>query len=178
MNTVPIVISFVSAVVFTLMAFITSRRQKREKEEVDKRQKALNDTLRITFNKSLPIYLMKYGGQPIYLDLIKKALRDSLAHSQSLEPKADIKEQANAIVDELKKRIEAIEARFPQEATLEKMSSINDALLAKQLENVGDSVKAIQEKMLTKWDVAKIVFAIFGALGGIIAIIFAILTFV
>lgn len=174
---VEIVISAAVAALGGLVAFIVSRWQNREKEEGDKRRKVLNDTLRTTFDKSLLNYYTKHG-QPIYSKYIIEALRNSLVHYQSPEPKADIKEQVNAIVDELKKRIEAIESRFPQEATLEKISSMNDVLLAKQLENMGDSIRAIQEKMLTKWDVTKIVFAILGALGGIVAIIFVILNFV
>lgn len=135
---VEIVISAVVAAVATLMTSVTSRRQKREKEEEDNRRKVLNNTLRTTFDKSLQNYYTKYGSQPIHRDYIIKALRNSLVHYQSPEPKADMKEQANAIVDELKKRIEVMKARSTQENKSEKVSSVNDAILETRLRAMSD----------------------------------------
>ncbi|GAI25840.1 unnamed protein product, partial [marine sediment metagenome] len=105
-------------------------------------------------------------------------LRNYLVHFSTVQTKQDIETQVNEQVDELKKRIEEIEARFPQEATLEKIASVNDAILATQLETLSASIKAIQDRMLTKWDIAKIVFAILTALGTLIGIIFGIINFV
>jgi len=61
---------------------------------------------------------------------------------------------------------------------LEKIASVNDAILATQLETLSASIKAIQNRMLTKWDIAKIVFAILSALGILVGIIFGIINFV
>ncbi len=179
-----IVISLVSgafAVLAALTAFIVSRKQKLQRKEENERQKELSEALRVSFSKSFQDYFTKYDSQLINADktnYIISNYRDFLVHYPRLETKADIEEQVNEKVNELKKRIEAIEARFPPEAKLEKIASVNDAILATQLEAMSDSIKAIQDKMLTKWDVAKVVFAILGSLGAIVAIIFGILTWV
>ena len=44
-------------------------------------------------------------------------------------------------------------------------------------ESLADSLKTLERRILTKWDVAKIVFIILAALSGIIGIIFGILNY-
>ncbi len=175
------VTALITGAVAALMSFIISYRQRVERKKENERQKELSEVLRLSFGKSFQDYFARYGSQLIdadKTDYIKRILRNSLVHYPSLETKADIEKQVNERVNELKKRIEAIEARFPREATLEKIASVNDAILATQLEAMSNSIKAIQDNMLTKWDVVKIVFAILAALGVITAIIFGILNLV
>lgn len=162
-----------------LLAFLVGYRQKVKRQKENERLEELSEALRVSLSKSYQDYLGKYA-EFAYIDKdgYIKLLRDSLAHYPSLETKADIEEQVNASVNELENRIKAIEARFPQEATLEKIASVNDAILATQLEAMSNSIKDIKDKMLTKWDVVKIAFAILAALGGISAIIFGILNLV
>ena len=71
----------------------------------------------------------------------------------------------------LKARLEKIENRFPKESTIEKIASVNDAVMATQIEHLIEEVKKLDEKILTKWDVAVVVFeimAVIGVVGGII----------
>ena len=175
----PVIVSLIGAAVAGLMTFIVGYRQRLDRKKENERVEELSEALRVSISKSYQDYLGKYA-EFAYLDKdgYIKLLRDSLAHYPSLETKADIEEQVNASVNELGKRIKAIEARFPQEATLEKIASVNDAILATQLEAMSNSIKDIKDKMLTKWDVVKIAFAILAALGGIAAIIFGILNWV
>jgi len=91
--------------------------------------------------------------------------------------KSDIEGEVNKKFDELKKRLEEIENRFPKEATLEKIASVNYAILGTSIEALSGSVKRIEEKLLTKWDVAKIVFQILGVLSFLLGIIFAIIKY-
>ena len=71
-------------------------------------------------------------------------------------------------VEAVKRRIDEIETRFPAEATLDKVASINDAILATKIEALSAEVERLQSNLITKWDVATIIFLVLGALGGLI----------
>jgi len=178
MDSFAVVISLIAGAFAALVTFLVSYRQRLERKKEHKRQKELGEALRVSLSKSFQNYFKKYDSELIdadKTDYIQRIFRNYLVHYPSLETKTDIEEQVNERVNELKKRIEAIESRFPQEATLEKIASVNDAILATQLEAMSDSIKAMQDDMLTKWDVAKVVFAILASLGVIVAIIFGVL---
>jgi CHAD domain-containing protein len=184
--TIWMIVLIVVALFMILWGTLTQRSLKEKQEKL---QKEVSEAIRVSLSKSFPEYFSDQES-PLFSaddelpvlseerisDRLKRAIRTNLVlvHYPSLETKADIQKQVDESVSELKKRIEAIEARFPQEATLEKISSINDAILATQLEAISNSIKTIQDNMLTKWDVVKIVFTILLALGGIAAIIFGI----
>ena len=68
----------------------------------------------------------------------------------------------------VKKRIKKIEDRFPEESQIEKIASINDALLAERIEQLSKQVQSIEARILSKWDVALTVGVI---ISGIIAVI-------
>ncbi len=87
----------------------------------------------------------------------------------------EIEKQVEERVLPLKKRIEEIERRFPPESTIEKIASINEAVLATRLDSLTEAIEKIEIKLLTKWDVAVVVLEIVGGLGVIIAIIFGII---
>lgn len=178
MDVFAIAISLIASAVAALTTFIVSYKQRLERQKENKRQKELSQALRVSLSKSFQDYFAKYGLEIIdkdKTDYILRMFRNYLVHYPSLETKTDIEEQVNARVNELKKRIEGIEARFPKEATLEKIASVNDAILATQLEAISESINVMRDNMLTKWDVAKVVFSILAALGVIVAIIFALL---
>jgi hypothetical protein len=92
--------------------------------------------------------------------------------------KEEIREEVRSAVISLQDRLERIEQRFPEEATLEKITSINDAILATKVEQLQKSIEQIESIILTKWDVATIVFAVFAAIGGVAGVIFAVANFV
>jgi hypothetical protein len=75
-------------------------------------------------------------------------------------------------------RLDRIEQRFPEEATLEKIASINDAILATRVEQLQKSLEQLESRLLSKWDVATIVFAVIGAVGALAGAIFAVANFV
>lgn len=173
---VTIVVSLVAGAFTAIMSFLVAYRQRLIKQKEDIRQKELSNSLNQALSESFKEYLTK--SDTAKTDYFITYLRNYLVHYSTVRPKQDIESQANEKVDELKKRIEAIEKRFPQEATLEKIASVNDAIMATQLEAMSDSTKTLQDKMLTKWDVAKIVFAILSALGILTGLILGILNLI
>ena len=100
------------------------------------------------------------------------------AAAGTLLSKNDVEQEVERRVAVLKDRIARIEARFPDDAVIDKVASVNDAIFATSLEALAESVRRIEEKMLSKWDVAKIVFIIIGALGALLGVALAILRFV
>lgn len=104
------------------------------------------------------------------------------AITAGLPPTEDIEAKLDA-------RIADLEKRLPAEATLEKVASVNDAILATKLESLDESLKQLREQslkeleglsnsMLGRWDVAVVVFAILAAISGILGAIFGIINFV
>jgi hypothetical protein len=92
--------------------------------------------------------------------------------------RAEIRREVEAAITALQGRLEQIEQRFPEEATLEKIATVNDAILATKIEQLEKSIENLESKLLTKWDVATIVFAVFAAIGGVAGVIFAVANFV
>jgi hypothetical protein len=69
---------------------------------------------------------------------------------------------------EVSERIKKIEGRFPEEAQIEKIASINDALLAERIDQLSKQVQALELRTLSKWDVALTVGLI---ISGIIVVV-------
>lgn len=89
-----------------------------------------------------------------------------------------LKTEVQELKEAFQARLERIEQRFPEEATLEKIASINDAILATKIEQVEKSLEELSNRMLSKWDVAAIVFAVIAAVGGVAGAIIAVANFV
>jgi hypothetical protein len=90
---------------------------------------------------------------------------------------SEIEAEATKKVNEVIERIEKIEERFPEESSLEKIASVNDAILGTKVEELNESIKKIEENMLTKWDVVKILFTIIGSMSALISIIIGFLNY-
>ena len=71
-------------------------------------------------------------------------------------------------LNEFRERIDKIESRFPEESKIEKIASINDALLSERIDQLKERVDRLGNKILNRWDVALTVSAI---IGGIITIV-------
>ena len=111
-------------------------------------------------------------------------LKEFIVHLESSAPtqiaaaqQEEIKKQVEERTEVLKQRLETIEKRFPKESTLEKIASVNDAILGTKVEELQRAIERIESKLLTKWDVAKIVFTIVGALGALIGVALAIIKY-
>jgi Zn-dependent oligopeptidase len=81
---------------------------------------------------------------------------------------AEISREVESRMQDVRHRIEAIEERFPSNATIDKISSINDALFAQRIEQLTERIAKLEEKALNKWDVALTVSLV---VGGIFAVV-------
>ncbi len=75
----------------------------------------------------------------------------------------------------LKERLQAIENRFPDEASIDKIASINDALFAQRIDQLSERLDKIEEKILSKWDVATIVSIIASGIFAVVGATYAVL---
>lgn len=78
----------------------------------------------------------------------------------------------------LQERLERIEMRIPEGATLDKLASVNDAILATNIESLSQAVGRLETRILTKWDIAKIVFLIVGSIIGVASLVVAVLRYI
>ncbi|MGH3695052.1 MAG: hypothetical protein ACRDRX_13875 [Pseudonocardiaceae bacterium] len=94
---------------------------------------------------------------------------------------AEVQDHIDRAVASLRSRLEDIEQRFPDKSEIDKIASVNDAIMATRIEALQESVKRLQKQVddqLTKWDVATIVFAVLGTLGVIVGLVFGVIKFV
>lgn len=189
MEVTSIVIAIAAAVFGLLAAAFTALFQKREKAKQQELREVFTEKymniLDVNYDKLLEQYLSLSEMTPkerAMVDDYKRSRlsdwRNILFHYPLPQAKKDVEAEVNSKIEEMNKRIETIEARLPKDDTLDKLASINDAILATQMEALAESVKRLQEKALTKWDVAKVVFTILGALGVTIGIVLGIMNLV
>lgn len=120
---------------------------------------------------------------------INEASSDELANKILTEVKNGIirdaseqqgitKQLVSAEVEEkmgdLKERLQAIESRLPTDSVIDKISSINDALLAQRLEQLSQRIDNLESNQLTRWDVAVTLATV---MGGILIVVGATYSF-
>ncbi len=190
MEIIGIITALTGAIVAALVSYLAQQIAKRKKEEEAKIREIYSNKLYDLWNeydKEIKSGLKDEDKVDYYEKNLKylllnyqKSWRNLLVHYPSYPiylARAEIETEAHKEFDELKKHVEEIENRFPKEATLEKIASVNDAILATKFEALSESIKRIEDKLLTKWDVAKVIFQILAALGVLIGVIFAILQY-
>jgi hypothetical protein len=77
-----------------------------------------------------------------------------------------------------KERIEKIERRFPDESQIDKVASINDALLSQRIDQLKERIDKMEEKIQSKWDIALTVSAILGGICAVVAATYGVIQFV
>ncbi len=171
------IISVVIALGGILASYISSNLADRERKRKEKEIEHFRAVSKKSFNeyfdqlkKSQPD--IKLGDN--WSKVIEEFYTSSVPGTTQAEylPEEEIQRIIDEKVHSLKDRIEGIEQRFPSQDTVEKISSVNDAILATQIENLTEKVNGLEKSKLSKWDVAIVVFQIIAALGVIFGIIF------
>jgi len=96
----------------------------------------------------------------------------------SIASQENIKKLVEERVKTIQSRLEEIDKRFPSKDSVDKIAAVNNAILATNLEALSRSVSRIEENMLSKWDVAKIVFQILAIVGALVGLSITIIKFV
>ncbi len=91
------------------------------------------------------------------------------------------KEEVQAEIDkqffEFQECLSKIESRFPDNSQIEKIVSINDALLAERIGQLSKQMEFLEKRMLSKWDVAFTVSSIIAGIGFVVGATYAIIRF-
>jgi len=72
-------------------------------------------------------------------------------------------------LEQFRDRISKIEERFPPEAQLEKISSINDAVFSLRIDQLAKQIDTLETRILSRWDVAVIVSSMIAGIFAIVA---------
>jgi hypothetical protein len=172
------IVAFCALIASAISAFFSSIRRKKTEKRRTEIIKLYEDKL----SHSLDEYRKLYSNQNLN-DVWKSLVEISASSTASSPisspsfPKHEIQKEIDTRVESLKERIEEIENRFPEQSTIDKIASVNDAILATQIENLEKTLKKLEEKLLTRWDVVKIVFQIIAALSALIGVILALITY-
>ena len=89
-----------------------------------------------------------------------------------------IKGEISKELEMFKKRIEKIEQRFPDETQIDKVASINDALLSQRIDQLKERIDKMEENIPSKWDIALTVSAILGGICAVVAATYGVIQFV
>jgi hypothetical protein len=189
MDMIAAIVGIVAGVISGIAVFILRRFErkikKNEQEEAQKRRKLINAYFTSNYDDLLSKYVDLFQNDTNKISLYEfktSSVNDwtNLLLGYSFKfplNQKDIEKIVKEKTEDLNKRLAAIEERFPKASTIDKVASVNDAILATKIETLAESMRLLREQMLTKWDVAKIVFTILGALGVITAIIFGALAY-
>lgn len=173
------IIAAIGALVASLIAarFSVNRRKEEEMRRMEI-MKLYEERLSRRLGEYRKLYTLEDLNE-LWESLLEKSASASASSPISVRSmsKNDVQKEIDQRVESLKERIAGIENRFPQQSTIDKIASVNDAILATQVENLDKSINQLEEKLLTRWDVVKIVFQIIAALSGLIGVILAIITF-
>jgi hypothetical protein len=95
-------------------------------------------------------------------ELVQRIEQQILARMATLPgvTQEEIQKEVHSQLCVLQERISKIESRFPEEAKLEKIASINDALLSERIDQLAKQVENLERRILSKCDVALIVSTI------------------
>ena len=87
----------------------------------------------------------------------------------------NVQAEVNSAVVDIIARLESVESRFPDDANIDKISSINDALFAERIEQLSARLATLEQNQLTKWDVAITVSVVLGGIGAVVGATYGVL---
>lgn len=163
--------------------FLKNFYDKHEKRDRDKMQEAARNRLTEISINFAGLGLKYQVGQTTspetqvatqLLKEVEQGIVEGVSEREGLS-----REQARTEVEdkitEVRGRLEAIEKRFPDDATIDKIASINDALFAQRIEQLSTRIEKLEDKLLTKWDVALIVSIVAAGIFTVVGATYAVL---
>lgn len=160
-----IVVPLVALVLTAVAQFISDRVRRGQRGEIAELDEALKKTTEDYLDKFEITFTDADSPVARYWMPQWTPIRD-----QSARDEAALRENAE-LVERLQNRLDAIEERLPEASTIDKITSVNDAIMATKIEALEKEISRLEASRLSRWDVVVVVFAILTAVGGIVAII-------
>jgi len=115
------------------------------------------------------------GGDDLVLQ-VEHQIADRIA-SQAGRSLAEVKSELDHELSQFRDRVKRIEDRFPSDAELDKIASINDALLSERIDQLAKRMESLEARTLSRWDVTVVVSAIIGGIATVVASTVAVVQF-
>lgn len=183
-----ITIAVVGALTSALVAAFTTYFKDSSEKRSDKERELLAEDVKkriteIGFSLAGITLSHKIGHQPEQpitlsdelISQIEEGIADRIS-SQGHVTDQQIKDEVEQAVADLTSRLESIENRFPDDSSIDKISSINDALFAERIEQLSDKIEQLESSRIDKWDIAIVVSMILAGIFSIVGITYAVLT--
>lgn len=106
---------------------------------------------------------------------VEDGLYERLADLDGMS-KERVREEIDKKVIDIRTRLEQIEGRFPDTNTIDKISSINDALFAERIELLAKRLDSLEAKQLGKWDVAIVVSLVISGISVVVGATYSVIT--
>lgn len=172
-----LIIGFIIGIIGSLAGgIVTNRLSKSQKKSLSEARKTQKE-VRNKMVHDLAMTIEDNQTRDLILKEFIVHLESSATNERALFQQDSIKREVENRTSALKERLEGIEKRFPSESTLEKIASVNDAILGTKIEELQKAIDRIESKLISKWDVAKIVFIIIGSLGALVGLVIAVIKF-
>jgi hypothetical protein len=124
-------------------------------------------------------------GQPAAIQesseaLIQKMERQVLERVSAVPDMTEeqIKEEVINEMREFEDRVEKIARRSPEDVQLDKIASMNDAILSERIGQLSERIASLESKALSHLDVAVTVSTVIGGIFAVVAAIYALLIFI
>jgi membrane protein YqaA with SNARE-associated domain len=171
-------VSAIASVIGGAVSLFLKRRAVEAREAAEENYRQHTESLRAALAKDLVESIEDEATREQLQQKVMANLMPAMtAHLVGMS-KTEVQQEVNASTESLKQRIEQIEQRLPDRNVVDKIASVNEAVLATHVELLQEAVKRLEEKMLSKWDVAAVVFTVIAALGGLVGLTLTIIKFV
>lgn len=168
--------SILAALFGLIASFVSAKLANKRRQNIEKIRKKAKEQYKKALAQEISEYskhIPNFEKDPVYKVMLAESATTPITIASTTAVEAQ--KETDAIIEDLKERISEIENRLPGQETVDKIASINDAILATQIESLSETVKKIEDKLLSRWDVAKIVFQILAAVGALVGIGLAII---
>jgi hypothetical protein len=166
---IPVIAGFIASIATVIYAYLA------KEHSASRRDRQMKELSKVVFSMGPVTVKRTLEGEAIAFSFATPELLQSIEQSiiarlesrpgaTKEETRKELERQLNEVHDRIKK----IEDRFPADATLEKIASINDALLAQRIDQLAKHIEGLESRILTKWDVAVTTGTM---LAGIIAVV-------
>lgn len=173
---VSVIVGFVAAFLKDLLG----KLQKRDRDKVQEAARSRLTEISINFAGLGLSYQFEQTPSPEtqvatrLLKEVEQGIVEGVSEGVSLS-REQVRTEVEDKMAEVRGRLEAIEMRFPGDATIDKIASINDALFAQRIEQLTTRIEKLEEKLLTKWDVALTVSIVAAGIFAVVSATYAVL---
>lgn len=104
-------------------------------------------------------------------EAVSEALKRAVERLTSSMPSSSSPDELRKLISLLEARLEAIEDRLPDTESIDKIASVNDAILATKLEEVDRTLTRLEQNQMTTGRVFGLISAFLGVLFALAALI-------